>query len=141
MVSLPILVVTAALQPFKNRDDNILSLAVQSVLVFSYFCCTILRISNSSDISDDAKQQLLGFTSSKGIFIAFGCCLIGTMMMILASYLYRINEAFHKHVRSMTIDKNFQEGSAWTFMGAACGSVLALAVGGGIYGLLVAFVA
>eukprot|EP00966_Prymnesium_polylepis_P141301 3263311-Prymnesium_polylepis.2 len=85
-VSLVILVVTAVLKPFKNEEDTGLALVSQTILVFSFGCCALIRLLNSEDITEADKQALMGFTDSEGFFMTLGVLCIGFLVVLLSVY-------------------------------------------------------
>ena len=132
-VSIPILVATAVLKPFKNPEDNALALASQTILVVAFGCCALLRIVNEEDLTDEQKTVLVGFFSSSGVFLVLGLCCLGFLVMLTGTYVYKINELFQKHIRK-TDDSMAQESSTWMLVGATFAGLTALTVGGVMYG-------
>jgi len=134
MVSLPILVLTAALQPFRNKEDNALALVSQTILILAYGACAIVWIVNSG-ISNDEKLTLLGFTSAGGPFMVLTLCCLVYLILLIAAYGYKINEEYMKRVR-MKGDKESQESSTWILATAGFLGITALVGGGVIYGMV-----
>merc|ERR1711865_1172178 len=89
-VSIPILVMTAFLQPVKNSEDTVLGITGQMIMLVAFCCCIVIRIVNSRDLDDAAKNALLGFTSPQGFFFSLGLCFVVFFIAILGSYAYRV---------------------------------------------------
>jgi len=132
LVSLPILVFTAVLQPFRNREDNALALVSQSVLVLAYGSCALVRIVNS-DLADEDKRTIVGFTSPSGPFLLLAFCCMGYLVLLVSAYGFKINEEFQKQIRKRGITES-QESSTWILVCAAGFGITGLVVGGIIFG-------
>merc|ERR1719230_1982852 len=89
---------TAIIQPMKNSEDQLLSLAGQTILLFSYFCCAIVRVANSPSVSNTQRQEILGFSDAKGVFLAMGMCFIAYLGLVFSCYIYRINELIAQRI-------------------------------------------
>jgi len=135
VVSLPILVMTAILKPFKNPEDSWLALASQAILVFAYSCCALLRVLDAQWLTDDIKQKLIGFTNPTGVFTALAICFVLFLFFVLATYLYKINEEFSKQIRKMD-EKDAGEISLWIVTGAGFGGMMALIAFGIAFGIV-----
>lgn len=78
---------TAILKPLKNGEDNMLSLASQTILLFAFCCCAVIRVANARNITNDQRQAILGFKSAEGVFLALAFCFIAFLVLILGSYV------------------------------------------------------
>jgi len=144
-VSLPILVATAVLKPFKNPEDTALALFSQTVLLVAFGCCAILRIVNiepsglSSDQTNAVKTQIVGFSNAKGVFVVLGVCCLSFLVVLLGSYAYKLNQAFQKNVRKSS-DAEAVKSSSWMLVGACFGGLTALVAGSAVFGAVGAIV-
>jgi len=141
LVSLLILVVTAAIKPFRNPEDNNLALVSQTILVLVFGICGLIRVINADegDISNEVKTKVFGFNHSAGLFIIIALCFVLFLVMIFGSYAYKINEQFQMKIRKRGKGKAL-ESSTWILWGALIFGVLGLVVGGiplGIIGGLI----
>jgi len=136
MVSLPILVITAMIQPWRNPEDNMLSLTGQLILIFAYGLCGVARIANSEKITDDQRVSILGFGSAKGVFLALAALFIAFLALIMGTYIYKLNELIKKRLTSRKSGKQDSAISNWMLAGAAFFGVLSTIGGGAAYGLV-----
>jgi len=139
-ISLPILVVTAVIKPWKNPEDTGLALVSQTILVFAFCVCAILKILNSRYLTEDVVRLVVGFTSPVGAFLVLGFCFMAFLLMIFGTYFYKINLEFQIQLRAKG-DKVATESSNWILGGACAFGMSALVIGGILYGLIVAIVA
>jgi len=142
-VSVPILMITALLKPFKNIEDTMLALFSQALLIFAFLLSALIRILNSTDLTDQDKLALLGFTSAAKLFFGLGGCCLAFLLMLLGAYMKSIWIEFNK---LLLVRGESAEGSTWIigcgvlaslFLLAALGTVLGIA--GGIIGAAIAF--
>merc|ERR1712151_1196003 len=63
-VSIPILVLTAFIKPLKRSEDNMLSIISQCILIFAYIICLLIRIVNNEYLSEEEKDNLVGYHTS-----------------------------------------------------------------------------
>ena len=129
-VSIPILVMTAFLQPVKNLEDTVLGITGQMIMLFAFCCCVVIRILNSQDLDDGDKGALLGFTSPKGIFLALGLCFVVFFIVILGSYAYRVTLILKKQGGTEA-----KSSAAWMVWSASFSAIAALVLGSAAYGM------
>jgi len=138
-VSLPILVVTAVLRPFKNFEDTVLAVASQAIMVYAFCCCALLRIANSTYLTEEDKNVMLGFTDPTPIFVVLGFCFIFFLLLLFGTYLYKINDEVQKRLMSRSPDVS-KASSRWIVGGAMIFGSMALIVAGVMYGLIASIV-
>jgi len=139
-VSIPILVATAVLKPFKNPEDTALSLASQTILVVAFGCSALIRIVTEEELTNRQKELLVGFFSSTGVFAVLAVCCLGFLILLLATYLYKINELFQRRIRRSDSD-TAEASSAYLLVGASIGGLSAMTVGmisGPVLGIVLA---
>ena len=141
LVSLLILVVTAAIKPFRNPEDNTLALISQTILVLVFGICGLIRVINADegDISGETKTKIFGFNHSAGLFIIIALCFVLFLIMIFGAYAYKINEQFQTKIRKRGRGASTQS-STWILWGALIFGVIGLVLGGiplGIVGGLI----
>jgi len=138
VVSLPILVFTSVLQPFKNPEDTVLAVTSQAILVFAFSCCGLLRVVNSRYLTEEDKIALVGFTDPTGIFLVLGFCFVVFLLLVLGTYIYKINLEFEHRVRKHANPSD--AASRWTVGGALIFGMMALLIAGAFYGLIASIV-
>lgn len=145
VVSVPILVLTAYLKPFKNPEDTALALVSQTILVFSFVCCGIIRILNSEWLDEEAKLHLFNIQNSNNVYLVLGIICIIFLLMLLGVYSYKLNELFQIRVRSKGSPEAVAS-STWILAGALTfgvstmiGGALMYSMVGGIVGGAFAF--
>lgn len=132
IVSIPILVVTAFLRPFKNPEDNALALFSQTILVLAYLFCAVIRIINSSILSEEHVTALLGFKQVTGAFWALWTICLSFLITLFSAYAKAIRKEYKRLIRFEEDDS-----SAWILGVAALFSVAGLMSGmaaGGVTG-------
>jgi len=133
MVSVPILVATALLRPFKNPEDTGLSLATQTILVFAYGICAFVRITNSQRLQPEAKINAVSFEYPDAGFMLLALFFVVGLCLVFTVYLYKIGEEFQKQVRHRQ-DKYAQEAGQYILMGATFFGAIAVPVGWQFFG-------
>jgi len=137
VVSLPILVMTAYVQPFKKASDTKLALVAQTILIFAYLICAVIRVLNSTAIDDEARHELLGFSSAEGGFLALCFCCLGFLIMLFAAYCRDISEEFTRQAAHRGASS---EGSSVMVMVAMSSSLAALCTAGALFGMVVGII-
>eukprot|EP00966_Prymnesium_polylepis_P335210 7390569-Prymnesium_polylepis.3 len=135
LVTIFILVLTAVMQPHKKPLDFYLAVICQTLVAICFSCFIIIRVLDSPDISDEAKETLMGFTDTKGAYLALGLMCITFLFLCLSVYLYRIHDSFQRLVRKMPV-KNAEASSMWLLTGACGLGISALLSGGTLYGII-----
>ena len=133
-VSTPILVMTAFLQPVKNLEDTVLGITGQMIMLVAFCCCIVIRIVNSRDLDDAAKNALLGFTSPQGFFFSLGLCFVVFFIAILGSYAYRVTLILKKGSDQQG-GVEAESSAAWMVGSASSAAVAALLLGSAAYGM------
>ena len=140
VVSVAVLAMTAYLRPSSSREDLLLSIFGQVVLVLAFGACFVIRITNSADLPSEVKNYLLGFVSPKGVFIILGLFFVLFAFCLLGSYAYRIIHMLQVYGR--------RTGDAYATSNAVCMvsfasffSMITLVGGTVTYGALAGFVA
>lgn len=140
MVSVPVLVMTAYLEPFRNPEDTTLSLMAQTILVLAYCCCALLRVVTEERLEEGLKRRILGFASGDGLFLVVGLCCIVFLVFLIGSYVYKVNDEFQKRLRRVS-SEDALESSRWLLTGAFVCGFVAMALGGLFYGMTGAILA
>ena len=120
-----------------------LALFSQALLIFAFLLSALIRILNSTDLTDQDKLALLGFSSVTKLFFGLGGCCLAFLFMLLGAYMKSIWIEFDRLVLARG---ESAEGSTWIIGSGVVSSVLLLAglgtilgIAGGIIGAAIAF--
>mmetsp|Transcript_63054 Transcript_63054/g.167882 ORF Transcript_63054/g.167882 Transcript_63054/m.167882 type:complete len:825 (-) Transcript_63054:585-3059(-) len=138
-ISLPILVMTAVLKPFKNPEDTALALVSQTILICAFATCGVIRVVISEAVDGETKVELFGFKDEAGLFLLLGIICLIFFLMLLGVYCYKINDLFQKRVRQRG-DLEAEASSKWILAGAVFMGVTALGGFGVVYGIVGALI-
>jgi len=144
VVALPICLTTAIVQPFRRPEDNFLSLANQSMLCIAFLLCGLIRIVNEESITNAQKVDILGYSSSDGLFFMLCALIVGFCVLLFMTYGYKVYAEYllvmkatpsaESEMKSSTI---FVCAGGFAMMGL-CGGGVAFGLTGGIVGALLA---
>ena len=71
---------------------------VQTLLLFAFGVAALIRIVNNEDLTDEQKDDILGFHTNIGLFACLVIIVIVFLLCLVSTYCYKLNEVPSKFI-------------------------------------------